>query len=113
MLKRRRERIAQEKDKISADVTKNRHAALPEQAIPPPAVSRYIPVQIKKILLEEYGDKCSIATCHKPSETIHHTQRFSLSKNHDPRFLAPLCSDHHVIAHSIDVNYHRVRAAHS
>lgn len=73
--------------------------------------SRYIPVQIKRILKEEYGEKCSIATCQKPAKIIHHTQRFSLSQNHDPRFLAPLCREHHAIAHSIDFQYHRMRPA--
>ena len=74
-----------------------------------PTTSRYIPIKIKKILKREYGDKCSIATCRKSAKVIHHTQRFSLSQNHNPQFLAPLCSDHHVIAHSIDIKYHESR----
>ena len=64
--------------------------------------SRYIPVKIKKILVREYGSKCSINGCHKPARVIHHTQRFALGRTHDPRFLAPLCSEHHEIAHDID-----------
>lgn len=74
-----------------------------------PAKSRYIPIKIKNILKQEYGDKCSIATCLKPAKVIHHTQRFSLSQDHNPQFLAPLCSDHHIIAHSIDLKYHESR----
>ncbi|MEK7523899.1 MAG: hypothetical protein AAB588_02595 [Patescibacteria group bacterium] len=95
MLKRRKEEIAQAKEQIAETIE--------------PTKSRYIPVQIKKILQKEHGEKCSIATCQKPSKETHHTQRFSLSQNHDPRFLAPLCREHHVIAHSIDLKYHRVR----
>ena len=64
--------------------------------------SRYIPVKIKKILVREYGSKCSIAGCNKPACVIHHTQRFALGRTHDPRFLAPLCREHHEIAHTID-----------
>lgn len=97
MLKRRRKEIAETKEKLSENIE--------------PTKSRYIPIKIKKILHKEYGEKCSIAACQKPTKIIHHTQKFSLSQNHDPRFLAPLCSDHHVIAHSIDLKYHRVRAA--
>lgn len=96
MLKQRREEITKAKDEIAETIQ--------------PTASRYIPIQIKKILQEEYGKKCSIATCRKPSKIIHHEQRFSLSQNHNPRFLAPLCHDHHIIAHSIDLKYHRARA---
>jgi hypothetical protein len=96
MLKQRREKIAKTKEHIAENIQ--------------PTKSRYIPVQIKEILQTEYGSKCSIATCLKPAKTIHHSQRFGLSRNHNPKFLAPLCHDHHVIAHSIDLQYHRARA---
>ena len=82
-LKRRKEEIAEEKSLASTGR---------------PTKSRYIPIKIKRILLEEYGKKCSISTCQKLAETIHHTQRFSLSQNHDPRFLAPLCKYQHARA---------------
>lgn len=95
MLQQRREKIAQTKEKIAEEIKTEQ--------------SRYIPARIKKIIREEHGEKCSIATCQKPSKEVHHTQRFSLSKTHDPKFLAPLCHDHHVIAHSIDLNYHKAR----
>lgn len=89
--------IAQEKEKIAAEIK--------------PTDSRYISAKIRAIIKKEHGEKCSIETCKKPSATIHHTQRFSLSQNHDPRFLAPLCHDHHTIAHSIDLKYHQARSA--
>ncbi|OGJ43339.1 hypothetical protein A3I58_03760 [Candidatus Peregrinibacteria bacterium RIFCSPLOWO2_02_FULL_39_10] len=95
MLKRRKEKIAETKEKISENIK--------------PTSSYYISVKIRKILKEEHGKKCSIATCSKPATTIHHTQRFRLSQTHDPRFLAPLCAEHHAIAHSIDLKYHRAR----
>jgi len=94
-LKQRREKIAQEKDQIAQTIE--------------PTQSRYIPEKIKKLLKEEHGEKCSISTCLKPAETIHHMQRFSLSRNHDPQFLSPLCEDHHIIAHSIDLKYRRIK----
>jgi hypothetical protein len=73
------------------------------------ALSRYIPVEIRRHLRKKYGTKCSIRTCTKPAEHIHHTQRFALSQGHDPRYLAPLCKEHHEIAHSIDAKYHIAR----
>lgn len=66
------------------------------------AKSRYISARIKKLLIQEYGKKCSIPTCNKLAIVIHHMQRFAMSRNHDPRYLAPLCKDHHTIAHNID-----------
>lgn len=72
--------------------------------------SRYIPSKTRELLKKEYGEKCSIKTCAKPAEQIHHMQRFSLAKIHDPKFLAPLCREHHVIAHTVDLQFHEFRA---
>lgn len=33
-------------------------------------------------------------------DDFHHMRRFSLVKNHDPRFIAPLCKIHHHFVHS-------------
>ena len=95
MLEKRRTEIAEEKDEIAETIQST--------------TSGYIKVLIRKILHKEHGKKCSITTCKKPVTTIHHTQRFGLSRNHDPRFLAPLCKEHHIIAHSIDLKYHQAR----
>ena len=70
----------------------------------------YIAVRTKKVLAKEYGTKCSIPTCKRPAEQLHHTQTFALSKRHDPHFLAPLCKDHHVIVHAINVKVQERRA---
>lgn len=95
LLDQREQDIEEEKLEISSNL---------EQA-----QSRYISVKIRKIIDQEHGTKCSINTCIKPSETLHHTQRFALTKNHHPQFLAPLCKNHHVIAHSIDVRVQEMR----
>jgi hypothetical protein len=68
-----------------------------------PASSRHIPAKVRRVLREEFGKKCSIATCRKPAAEIHHTQRFSLAHSHDPHYLAPLCHEHHQLAHAVDV----------
>lgn len=67
--------------------------------------SRYIPSEVRKIIAEEYGTKCSYPGCKKSAKIFHHTQRFALAREHDPHFIAPLCEAHHEIAHKIDVKY--------
>ncbi len=75
----------------------------------PASSSRYIPARIRQIIAKEYGTKCAIPHCSKPSDEIHHTARYSMIRNHNPNFLAPLCRQHHEIAHSIDVKYQERR----
>lgn len=71
--------------------------------------SRHIQERIKKLLKDIYGTKCSIETCNRPSKEIHHIQRFLLSQNHNPLFLAPLCKEHHEIAQTIDLEFHHMK----
>ncbi len=71
--------------------------------------SRYIPVKIRKIIKLEQGDKCSFPGCKNPEENMHHTQRFALTQNHNPFFLAQSCKSHHEIAHTVDVKYQEKR----
>ncbi len=96
LLQKREEEIADEKAAIAKDLKETE--------------SRYVAVRTKKVLYEENGTKCSIPTCKRPAEQLHHTQTFALSKRHDPHFLAPLCKDHHLIAHSINVKVQENRA---
>ena len=93
LLKQRKEKIEQEKEMIAQETQAQ------------PTTSRYIPVRVKAILKQEFGQKCSIPTCQKPAQIIHHSQRFALAHTHDPRYMAPLCREHHQIAHLIDQNY--------
>lgn len=72
--------------------------------------SRYIPKDVRNILTKEYGTKCSMPGCTNLSEEIHHTQRWSMSQKHDPRYMAPLCYEHHQIAHAKDVRVQEIKA---
>jgi len=94
-LKNRKQEIEQEKQTITEELK--------------PTRSRYIPKKVNDVLKKEHGDKCSMDTCSRKSEVRHHTQRFSLARTHDPRFIAPLCKEHHTIAHGIDRNYRTAR----
>jgi len=88
-LQTRKQKIAEEK----AMIAEKQQSAKP---------SRYIPVTIRQLLSAEHGTQCSIHTCQKPSQNLHHTQRFALANSHDPHYIAPLCREHHQIAHAID-----------
>lgn len=94
-LRRREEEIEEKKEAIGEKCEKTN--------------SRYIPKATRDILKKEYGTKCSIQGCEKPWTETHHTQRFAMSKTHDPRYLAPVCEEHHDIAHSIDVKVQEKR----
>lgn len=88
LLENREKDIQTEKEQIAQDLED--------------ANSAYIQVKVKKILKKEHGAICAVPDCKKPSEHLHHTGRFSLTKRHDPRFLAPLCRAHHELAHAVD-----------
>ena len=92
LIKTREQEIEAKKEQISVEIS--------EKSDAPP--SRYIPVKIKNILSEEHGTKCSIQTCQKPALVLHHTARFGLNTIHDPKYMAPLCREHHTLAHGLD-----------
>jgi len=107
MLEKRKNEIAEKKEEIAQEISETlRHL----EAVAP-TTSRSIPTRIKKILRQEFGEKCSIQSCRKPSKAIHHTQRFALAHTHDPHYLAPLCAEHHLIAYTVDLKFHRGRAS--
>ncbi len=125
-LKKREEEIAQRKEKIAEKVLQKeeekaqKKAQIEEEILKSSPKGElkggvvvqprpHIPVAVKKILHDEHGTKCSIKNCQKLAETIHHTQRFALSGSHDPHYLAPLCKEHHEIAHAVDVRCHEVK----
>jgi hypothetical protein len=102
-LERRIVEIAQQKEKIVTEqlATVQRGGQ--------PAKSRYISTKVRQIIRQEFGTKCSIPHCSKPSRILHHTARFALTHSHDPRYIAPLCEGHHALAHAIDVKVQAAR----
>ena len=89
---------------ISAALNKREEEIAEEKAMPVEiAKSRPVPAKTKTLNKKEFGTKCSIPTCKKPSEVIHHTQTFAMSHSHNPNYLAPLCKEHHEIAHTINL----------
>ncbi len=105
-LKTRKENIENEKLAI-AEAQRLEQEERDLIGVPP---KEYMSVKIKKIIHEEHGTKCSVPGCTRPAKTLHHTGRFALTKNHDPHFIAPLCEEHHEIAHKIDLKYMQIAA---
>ena len=48
------------------------------------------------------GIEVKIETKNEVAKNIHHTARFGVSQSHNPYFIAPLCKQHHDIAHVMD-----------
>ncbi|MBI2638824.1 hypothetical protein HYW83_04515 [Candidatus Peregrinibacteria bacterium] len=110
-LEKREQEITEEKKRIAEEI--EQHKEFNHDAVfygVPIKKSRYISASTKALLAKEFGTKCAVPQCKKQAQEIHHTNRFSLSKSHNPYFLAPLCKEHHQIAHSIDVKFYEKRA---
>ncbi len=115
-LQKRELEIAQKKEQISKKVLQKEEVRDKEAEILQEfslasikSQSRYIPKVARKIIHEEFGTKCSVKSCQKRAENIHHTLPFSLSKSNDPKFLVPLCKEHHELEHSINSKYQNSR----
>ena len=71
---------------------------LSEKTIPPGKIGRHIPANKKRKIIQQTNGKCSYPNCNSPYEVLHHTDRYSESKNHDS--VIPLCKIHHEFAHN-------------
>lgn len=61
-------------------------------------ITRYVPSKIKKQIISKTNGKCTYPNCNKPSEILHHAERFAASHSHNS--LKPLCKTHHEFAHN-------------
>jgi hypothetical protein len=91
-LQERREKIAKEKELLAKEQQQK-------------ATTRHMPIKIRRMITQEHGTKCAVPACKKPSKNLHHTDRFALTHTHNPYFIAPLCREHHEIAHVIDSKF--------
>jgi hypothetical protein len=112
LLEKREEEIAVLKEKIGVEMGGERDAEVGGELGNVRMVrsagnksSRYIPVKVRNILYQEFGTKCSIKDCKKCATNLHHMSRFAVAGVHDPRFMAPLCEEHHAFAHLADVKF--------
>ncbi len=72
-----------------------------KQEKPAPAVgtSHHIPKKINDYVLKRSHGKCEFPNCNKKYEHLHHTNRYSSNKIHDPDQIVALCEAHHDVAH--------------
>jgi hypothetical protein len=94
-LKEMKEKHEREKQEVAAKQEQERE----NRALIGYPAKRYIPAEVRKIVQEEFGDRCSAPGCTKPAENLHHEKGFMKDQCHDPRYLKPLCKGHHELAH--------------
>lgn len=61
--------------------------------------SRHIPVEIQRFIIARSRGICEFQKCTKEYAILHHTQRFTLEKVHDPERIIALCTAHERIVH--------------
>lgn len=98
-LTQRKAKIVEEKENLAQEQMQKEHTYKQNGTSP----SRHIPQRIQNLLKKEFGIKCAKDGCNKAWQDQHHTTRFAFTKSHNPYNIAPLCREHHKIAHSIDV----------
>jgi hypothetical protein len=102
MLENREAEITEQKEQIATEQNNTSVTGKTTSPILSKPASRYIPVKVRTVLQQEHGQKCAIPNCQKPAKTMHHTARFAVAHSHNPYYMAPLCQEHHLIAHAID-----------
>jgi len=100
-LQNRRDAIEENKSRVA----EKEHVKAEKRHMEGKESTRYVSRETKKIITQEYGDKCAIDWCGKKSEHLHHTIPFSMSRSNDPTLLKPLCRAHHDILHSVNFAY--------
>jgi len=95
-LQERKEKLELEK----TEVVKKQIQEREDRAIIGMPANRYIPVEVRRVVIEEFGKICSMPGCGKHAENLHHENGFAIDQCHDPRFLKPMCKGHHELAHS-------------
>lgn len=61
-------------------------------------VKRYVPAQQKRAALIKSDGKCAYPGCNRPSDLLHHRQRFHELWSHQS--IVPLCKTHREFAHN-------------
>jgi len=98
-----REFLKERKGKLETrkkDAAEKQEQEREERAIIGYPAKRYIPAEVRKIVQEEYGEKCSAKGCQKPANNLHHENGFAKEQSHNPYSLKPLCKGHHELAHA-------------
>ena len=95
-LHKRKEKLEQEKSEVVETQLRERD----DRAIIGMPANRYVPVEVRRVVIKEFGTRCSVPGCEKLAENLHHVNGFAIDQSHDPRYLKPLCKGHHELAHA-------------
>jgi len=95
-LHERNKKLAREKSRVVEKQIRERD----DRAIIGMPANRYVPMEVRKIIVKEFGNKCSTSGCQRFAENLHHEKIFAIDQCHDPRYLKPLCRGHHELAHA-------------
>ena len=95
-LRERKEKLEQEKSEIAKNQMRERE----DRAIIGMPANRYVPVEVRRIVINEFGRMCCMPGCTKPAENLHHEKGFAIDQCHDPRYIKPICRGHHELVHA-------------
>jgi hypothetical protein len=59
--------------------------------------ARYIPAEVRRLVLLESGHACAIPTCQFPATEFAHIEPYATVKKHDPANIIALCPNHHYL----------------
>ncbi|MBT6069146.1 hypothetical protein HOG48_05310 [Candidatus Peregrinibacteria bacterium] len=71
--------------------------------VPKNKTTRNIPTHIKRQVLEKHNGHCAYPNCKRLPTIFHHTKRFALHENHDPKYIVPICAAHENLAHTGEI----------
>ncbi|MFA6550263.1 MAG: hypothetical protein WCT36_02825 [Candidatus Gracilibacteria bacterium] len=71
-----------------------------KKPIPQENAKRYVPAKIEKYAINKTNGTCAFPGCIKKYKYLHHAERFSLTHEHNPDTLIPLCKAHERLAHA-------------
>jgi len=63
-------------------------------------LSRYVPSKIQKYITAKNNGMCAFPGCTHAAKILHHTDRFAITRKHDPATIVPLCKAHHDLIHT-------------
>ena len=95
-LRDRKEKLEREKSEVVEKQIRERD----DRAIIAMPANRYVPVEVRRVVIKEFGNRCSAPGCERPAENLHHENGFAIDQCHDPRYLKPMCKGHHELAHT-------------
>ena len=95
-LRERKEKLEREKSEVVEKQMRERD----DRAIIGMPAKRYVPIEVRRVVIKEFGDRCCVPGCAKPAENLHHEKGFAKDQCHDPRYLKPMCKGHHELAHA-------------